>query len=118
MGQPAVSILNVMTFVGYGYGNGLSADIPTLQGDPPYNPERDGAYPEPGAYTSYLYNADQYYIQESMYSYPSTNKVYIIKHADGSGYSKVQFTYEYIAAVTGENPVPAMDTFIVKYEKL
>jgi hypothetical protein len=118
MGQPALSVLNVMTFVGYRYGNGTSDAIPTLQGEPPYNPERDGEYPANGAYTSYLYDADQYYVQESMTVYPSTNKVYIIKHADGSGYSKIQIEYEYVAAVTGDNPVPAKDTFKIKYEKL
>jgi hypothetical protein len=112
----AKSILNVMTFVGYQYGNGQSAAIPTLQGDAPYDPERDGAYPQPGAYTGYMYNGNQYYSQSHGGGsggpiFGSSNKVYIIKHADGSGYSKVQFTYEYLTS-------PARDAFAVQYEKL
>jgi hypothetical protein len=107
--------LNVMTFVGYGYGNGASAAVPTLTGSPPYDPARDGAYPVPGAFTSYLYNADQYYDSvphEGAPVFDPNNKVYIIKHGNGSGYSKIQVTgYSY-------GGTPTADEFVIKYKKL
>jgi hypothetical protein len=115
-GPSATTSLNVMTFVGYAYGTGLTNTVPTLQGTPPYDPERDGDYPANGALTSYEYNADQYYYDTGHGSggpsFDVTNKVYIIRHGDGSGYSKIQVV-EY-----GYGGSPTADNFVVKYKKL
>jgi hypothetical protein len=104
---------NVMTYVGYEHGNGTTNSFGSWvpSANPTEVPHDYTGYPANGPLTVYKYNADQYYTSASMTSYPSTNKVYIIKHADGSGYSKVQVTYEYLQS-------PARDTFVVKCQKL
>jgi triacylglycerol esterase/lipase EstA (alpha/beta hydrolase family) len=76
--------------------------------------ERDGEYLQSGAFAfipALSYTADPFYFYETMTSYPSSNRVYIIKHADGNHYSKIQVTYEYL-----QNP--ARDTFTIKYKNL
>ncbi|MDR2314035.1 MAG: HmuY family protein [Spirochaetaceae bacterium] len=83
--------INVMTYVGYTSGTGTSTD--------PYQAPN-------------LYNQDQYYSSPTMGTYTSTGNVYIIKHGDGSGHSKIQIAYEYVGGNT-----PA-DNFSVKYKKL
>jgi hypothetical protein len=104
--------LNVMSFVGYTYGNGETASVPALKGGPPYDPERDGAYPSTGAFTGYKYDQKTYYKQEHGSgggpTFSSTNYVYIIRHGDGKHYSKIQITYAYQSS-------PAADTFVIKY---
>jgi hypothetical protein len=108
----AKMLLNVMTFVGYDYGNGEAASIPTLKGAAPYDPDRDGDYPSPGAFTGYKYDQKTYYKQEHGSgggpTFSSTNYVYIIRHGDGEHYSKIQITYAYQSS-------PAADTFVIKY---
>jgi hypothetical protein len=73
--------LNVMTYIGYGFGDGISDGT---------NYATDGHAP----FADYKYNADQFYamIPESMGSYIGTMKVYIIKHGDGAGYTELQIT--------------------------
>ena len=82
--------LNVMNFTGYGEGDGTQANpFKTMQ-----------------------YNKKQFYSGAGGSGYPVTNIIYIIKHGDGSHYSKIQVTeYEY----NGSGP---SDTFIVRYKNL
>jgi hypothetical protein len=124
MGQAptAKTPLNVMTYVGYGYGNGSSNAFGewTPSNAPTTTPHDYTGYPYNGPLTVYKYNANQYYNSTSMYDYPPTNKVYIIRHADGTHYSKIQIVYEYIPAVMDGNTIttPAKDAFQIKYKNL
>ncbi|MDR2211437.1 MAG: HmuY family protein [Spirochaetaceae bacterium] len=96
--------LNVMTFVGYDHGNGTTPSTGELND-----------YPSNGAFTSYLYNADQYYSQDHSGGgggpvFTPNYKVYIIKLGNGSGYAKIQ-VIEYAFA-------GGKDNFTVKYKLL
>jgi hypothetical protein len=80
--------LNVMNFTGYATGDGT----------------------EENPFRTMQYNQKQFYTGGS--GYPVTNIVYIIKHGDGSHYSKIQIAeYEY----NGSGP---SDTYVVRYENL
>jgi hypothetical protein len=76
MGGASQTILNVMTYVGYETGDGSSAASPLA---------------------SYKYDQKQYYGSAGMGSYSSSGKeqVYIIRHGDGTRYSKILIDYEY-----------------------
>jgi hypothetical protein len=95
MGAAAPSRINIMTFVGYSNedeNDGLSQDKPFAA---PYN-----------------YNKKQFYSGGSGMPpvYTPTNQIYIIKHGDGSGYSKIQITaYE-------SNTTTNTDTYQIKYQ--
>jgi hypothetical protein len=74
MGAGLPRTLNVMTFIGYGAGNGSQAS----------------------PFEDYLYNKKQFYRMVPGSGMPPQfeilNQVYIIKHGDGAGYSKIQVT--------------------------
>ncbi|MDR2397489.1 MAG: HmuY family protein, partial [Spirochaetaceae bacterium] len=54
----------------------------------------------------FQYNKKQFYRSKS---YDPSNRVYIIKHGDGKGYSKIQITeYE-------SNPSEKSDTYVIRY---
>ncbi|MDR1586498.1 MAG: HmuY family protein [Treponema sp.] len=89
LGRP----MNVMTYVGYSN-----------------EPDNDGKTAETYFSNSYLYNKDQFY-NGSMGNYTPTNKVYIIRHADGETYSKIQIYYEYVGT-------PATDVYRITHEIL
>jgi hypothetical protein len=77
---------NVINFTGYETGLGTEGD-----------PFRDAEY-----------NKKQFYIRGEASSYPVTNVVYIVRHGNGSNYSKIQISqYEYGTS---------SDTYVVKYE--
>jgi hypothetical protein len=92
MSAASESILNVSTYVGY--DNEGTADGTTS----------DKAFS-----ASYKYNKKQFYVMVSMQplTIDPTLQVYIVKHADGTHYSKVQIT-EY------ERAAPK-DTYLVTY---
>ncbi|MDR3335357.1 MAG: hypothetical protein LBT13_10820, partial [Treponema sp.] len=85
MGSPTLSRLNVISYVGYSEGDGTEA-----------NP-----------LTGYSYNQKQYYIADLSTMppvYNLTQQVYIVKHADGTSYSKVQIKFlDSIASVKKGN---------------
>jgi hypothetical protein len=91
----AQTMFNVMTYVGYGYGDGSTNSIGS------YVPmsEDYSTYPATGPLTDYKYNQQQYYMQEHSTGggpvFGSTNQVYIIRHGDGEHYSKIQIVYEF-----------------------
>jgi hypothetical protein len=89
--------LNVMSFVGYDKGDGMAEAT---------------KFPN----NSYTYDQHQYYGFASMGDFPSTNEVYIIGHADGVSFSKIQIRYEYIP--DGVGGLPPRDVFVIKYKKL
>jgi hypothetical protein len=75
MGAPTLNRINVITYIGYGSGDGETADT---------------------ALTDYLYNAQQFYTADLTTmppTYSLTKWVYIIKHGNGTDYSKVQISY-------------------------
>jgi hypothetical protein len=76
MGGASQMVLNVMTYVGYESGDGVSAETPLA---------------------GYLYDKKQYYGSGGMGVYSSAGKeqVYIIRHGDGTHYSKILIDYEY-----------------------
>jgi hypothetical protein len=79
------SRLNVMTYMGYGFGNGRGdGDNDNSDGD-------SGAEDTPLG--DFKYNAMGFYKSGAeMGSYIMTNRVYVIKHGDGAGYTKIQIT--------------------------
>jgi hypothetical protein len=97
MGAPAETRLNVMSYVGYdneAEADGLSSET---------------------ALSGYSYNKKEYYASASMGAYNSTDRVYIIKHGDGTHYSKIQIAYEYFAAAASPTGA-AVDAFVVSYQ--
>jgi hypothetical protein len=91
MGPAEKVSLNVMTYVGYGAGNGSSNIAP---------------------FTSpFKYNQKQFYTSPEMGEYQLTNRVYIITHADGLTNSKIQINYEY-------DTVTPADVYLVRFEEL
>ncbi|MDR0624401.1 MAG: HmuY family protein [Treponema sp.] len=105
----ATTPLNVMTYVGYGHGDGSTNETDGWTAGDPVDYTN---YPANGPLTDYKYNADQYYTQTHSEGggpvFGSSGKVYIIKHGDGTHYSKIQITYEYVSS-------GAKDTFSVKF---
>ncbi|MDR2313643.1 MAG: HmuY family protein [Spirochaetaceae bacterium] len=80
---PAYTNMNVMTYLGYVGGDG--------SGTNPY--KANYPFTNPSAYSPYEYNKKQFYKIEAVAKpFLVTNQVYIIKHGDGVGYSKVQIT--------------------------
>jgi hypothetical protein len=74
MGAPAERTINVMTYIGYGSGDGSSAEVPL---------------------TDYKFNKKQFYnadMSDMPPVYSVTNQVYVITHGDGVSHSKVQIT--------------------------
>jgi hypothetical protein len=107
--EPTTSVLNVMTYVGYYGGTGTADDPYTtvpLAGPPGLD------------YLPYLYNKKHFVSMTNMRAgeFAVSNQVYIIKHGDGTHYSKMQIT-EYTsrsADTSAEPPVPAADILTVK----
>jgi hypothetical protein len=85
MGAPSLNRLNVMTYVGYGGGDGNT----------------------PGtALTDYQYNQDQFYdanLSTMPPTYNLTKRVYIIKHGNGTDHSKLQIDYMQSISSTSGN---------------
>jgi hypothetical protein len=71
MGNKSEAPLNVMTFIGYGNGDGLTEDT---------------------AYSSFQYDENQFYNRVSQGVYELTEYVYIIRHGDGRKHSAIQIT--------------------------
>jgi hypothetical protein len=74
MGSPTLSRLNVISYVGYSAGDGT----------------------ETNPLTGYSYNQKQYYTADLSTMppiYNLTQQVYIVKHANGTSYSKVQIQF-------------------------
>jgi hypothetical protein len=96
MGVPTLNRINVMTYIGYGEGTGETPET---------------------ALTDYQYNAQQFYtanLAEMPPLYYLTNRVYIIKHGNGTDHSKVQIGYmQSINSTSGNQRI-----YQVKYEKL
>ncbi|MDR2029016.1 MAG: HmuY family protein [Treponema sp.] len=89
---------NVMTYVGYGYGDGTTNDIGSyVAGSGDYS-----GYPATGPFTDYKYDQYQYYTQEHSGgggpTFASSGQVYIIRHGDGEHYSKIQIAYEFASS--------------------
>jgi hypothetical protein len=93
MGTPVLNQLNVISYVGYGSGAGLSEEDPL---------------------TDYQYNARQYYsanLSTMPPVYSVTRQVYIVKHGDGENYSKMHITaLETIPSTSGAKRV-----FLIRY---
>jgi hypothetical protein len=91
MGGAAETTLNVMSYAGYDNeadNDGLSQSSPLA---------------------GYSYNKKQYYDSPSMGAYTNTSQVYIIRHGDGSHYSKIQIDYQYTTS-------PAKDNWSISYQ--
>ncbi|MDR1248433.1 MAG: HmuY family protein [Treponema sp.] len=103
----AQTMFNVMTYVGYGYGDGSTNDITGYTaGSGDYS-----TYPATGPLTDYKYDQQQYYTSSSHGgggpTFASSNQVYIIRHGDGGHYSKIQIVYEFASS---------KDNWQVKYQ--
>lgn len=99
MGGPASPLaraMNVMTYVGY--------DNETVN--------QDGTTEGKYFSNNYTYDKKQFYLRNSSDAFVPTYQVYIIKHADESGYSKIQIEYEYVSGS------PAKDRYLIKYKNL
>jgi hypothetical protein len=93
-GTAAASRINVMTFVGYSN-----------------EADNDGLTAEKAFSASYQYNKKQFNIGEGMPPvFSVTNQIYIIKHGDGSKYSKIQITAYQSDTATNT------DTYQIKYQ--
>jgi hypothetical protein len=89
-------VLNVMTYLGYdGSGDGSSASSPYQAKQLPNGP--------PTGYLPYNYDKHQFYKMLNMMQsqYEVTNEVYIIKHGNGTDYSKIQVTDYGSSTATG-----------------
>jgi hypothetical protein len=73
--------MNVMTYLGYRGGSGSAGD-----------PYLANLFTNPSTYVPYMFNKNQFYGMNSLTNCYTTNQVYIIRHGDGSRYSKVQIT--------------------------
>jgi hypothetical protein len=94
MNGAAPSRINVMTFVGYSNED-----------------ENDGLSQDKAFSASYQYNKKQFYNSEGMPPVMSvSNQIYIIKHGDGSKYSKIQITAYESSTSAGT------DTYQIKYQ--
>jgi hypothetical protein len=96
MGSVRVLNLNVMTFVGYENENAVDGSSGTPFAGTPEHP------------MPYLYNKKQFYKSPGGMppGFISTGRVYIIKHGDGTHYSKIQIYYE---------PGDGKDVYSVQY---
>jgi hypothetical protein len=95
-GSAAASRLNVMTFVGYSNES-----------------ENDGLSQEKNFSAPYSYDKKQYYVGAGMPpKFDVTNQIYIIKHGDGSTYSKVQVT----AYASNTADGASIDEYQIKYQ--
>jgi hypothetical protein len=96
MGAPTLNRINVMTYIGYGSGDGETADT---------------------ALTDYRYGAWQFYdadLSEMPPIYSTTKWVYIIKHGNGTDHSKVQIDkMQSITSTSGNRRI-----YKVNYKKL
>jgi hypothetical protein len=95
MGAPILNRLNIISYVGYGSGDGETGET---------------------ALTDYLYDRQQFYTADLSTMPPAynlTKRVYIIKHGNGTDYSKVQISYmQSINSTSGNKRI-----YEVKYEK-
>jgi hypothetical protein len=101
MGDPQKVCLNVMTYAGYANENvadGLSSTQAFAGTE---------EHPMP-----FLYDKKQFYTSPSMGNYKSTNRVYIVTHANGVTKSKIQIDYEYASSI------PVADVYLVRFEDL
>jgi hypothetical protein len=81
MGAAAIpQRMNIMTYLGFPYGTGAEAD--------PFLPHE---MKDMGSYEGYNFNKKQFYRWYSMPpKYSPTGQVYIIRHGDGAGRSKIR----------------------------
>jgi hypothetical protein len=95
--------LNVMTYLGYPVGDGASQATSYAA--------RNIAPPFDDTTKAYDYDKKQFYTSGNMPpKYSLTNEVYIIKHGDGAGYSKIQII-EYSSTTS-----PSADNYTIKYQ--
>ncbi|MDR1948992.1 MAG: HmuY family protein [Spirochaetaceae bacterium] len=117
----ATTTLNVMSYVGYGYGSGTTNSFGSWESKNVMAGETQDwtGYPANGPLTDYRYDANHYYQSAGMGVYVNKDPkpVYIIRHGDGTHYSKIQIDYEYLTAATSPNGV-IEDSFFVTYENL
>jgi hypothetical protein len=94
MGSPTLNQLNVISYVGYGEGDGLTEATPL---------------------THYQYNARQYYnanLSTMPPVYSETRQVYIVKHGDGEHYSKMHIrALETLPSTSGAKRI-----FVMRYQ--
>jgi hypothetical protein len=87
--NPVKQTLNVMTYAGYRAGDGLTTETRFE-----YNTPDMGNM---GSFSPYLFNKKQAYRMVGMPpGYTPTKQVYIVRHGDGTGYSKVQLSEVYL----------------------
>jgi hypothetical protein len=95
MGAPTLNRLNVITYAGYGSGDGNTGET---------------------ALTDYQYDQQQFYIADLSTMPPAynlTKTVYIIKHGNGTDHSKVQISYmQSITSTSGNKRI-----YQVNYKK-
>jgi hypothetical protein len=91
MSSATETVINIMTYVGYGSGDGSSSE---------------------NAFQSYAYNQKQFYKSATMGAFEPTGQVYIIKHGDGSHYSKIKIE-EYESSTAN-----GTDTYLIRYQNL
>jgi hypothetical protein len=90
-GTPVKETLNVITYLGYNNDDEEGAGLTSTK---PFTP-----YPmvDRNTYVPYDFTKKQAYSMLGMPpSYTPTNQVYIVKHGDGQGYSKLQLADAYI----------------------
>jgi hypothetical protein len=88
--EPVEEVLNVITYAGYKAGGGETREDP-------FQPNSvEGALT---SFVPYLFNKKQAYTMRGMPPiYTPTNRVYIVRHGDGGGFSKIQLSEVYIEA--------------------
>jgi hypothetical protein len=90
MGSEAVKqFLNVMTYLGYPGGDGLSDTTHFTRKEP------DGG--GMASFVPYLFDRRQAFTMRGMPpSYTPTRQVYFVRHGGGAGYSKIQLSEVYL----------------------
>ena len=100
-----------------GHGDSVNEKLTNLMSFPGYD-TGDGI--ESNAYEGDTCDKSQYFIKDGMPpTYTMTNNVYVVRHADGSGYSKVQILQMEYESVTDDQGIKTTTyAFKFKYENL
>jgi hypothetical protein len=115
MSTAAEEYLNVMTYLGYPDSDKPESNGETLETHfKRKEPDQSGM----ASYVPYLFNQKQFFSMKGMPpNYTPAYRVYIVRHGDGAGYSKLQITDVYLEY---DSKTMANSVFVLKirHEKL
>jgi hypothetical protein len=103
---------NVMTYWGFASGSGTAED--------PYKSKTPASNPPPADFVPYTYDKKNYVSMTAMTGpngaeFKLSNQVYIVKHGDGTNYSKLQITSYKSVSSGGGMGAPVTETYTFKY---